>query len=797
MRTNHAVRALSALLLLLIVWLVGTGAVQAQFAQKRDTIKIDSSGFPADIKKGYRLFGTKCAECHGLDTSLRPTMSASQWPGEVKRMQAMPSAQFNDAQAKAIIDFLLYYEANRKSLNKSKDQVGASGAGGAGSQLYETQGCASCHALGGKGGTSGPSLTDVGKRLSKEQLTEVIRKGKSSMPPLPAGTTDEQLKDLVDFLAGDNKQPQKQTAGTEKKPEAPTAQESKPAAQAAPSGTESKPAAEAGASGGAGGAGNQLYQTQGCARCHALGGKGGTSGPSLTDVSKRLSKEQLTEVIRKGKSSMPPLPAGTTDEQLKDLVDFLAGDNKQPQKQIAGTEKKQETPTAQESKPAAQAGASATGGAGHQLYDKQGCAKCHAISGKGGTSGPSLTDVGKRLSKEQLIEVIRKGKSSMPPLPAGTTEQQVKDLVDFLVGPTNQPQKQGADTQKKPEPPTDQTSAPAAQAGASGTGAAGRQVYDKQGCTKCHAIAGKGGTSGPSLSDVGKRLSKEQLTEVIRKGKSSMPPLPAGTTEQKVKDLVDFLMGPTNQPQKEGTRTQKEPETSTDQESRRSRPPSVEEVENLSADATNHGAMLLSGTLLLLIAVTAILIGVLVFRPGLTATQDGKILAFFGLFLLPLICAGLGTTYHIDRSKSTKFCLSCHEMEPFGKSLLVDDPTHLPAAHFQNHRVPAGEACFACHTNYAMFGGFREKIQGLREVYVHYLGKPPVPEAIRLSEPFNNRECLHCHLGARSFEQGATHTANPYLLAAVKGNQVSCLSCHKAIHNVAELNNAKFWKGTP
>jgi len=31
----------------------------------------------------------------------------------------------------------------------------------------------------------------------------------------------------------------------------------------------------------------------------------------------------------------------------------------------------------------------------------------------------------------------------------------------------------------------------------------------------------------------------------------------------------------------------------------------------------------------------------------------------------------------------------------------------------------------------------------------------------------------------------------------VKGNQVSCLSCHKAIHNVAELNNAKFWKGNP
>jgi cytochrome c-type protein NapC len=138
-------------------------------------------------------------------------------------------------------------------------------------------------------------------------------------------------------------------------------------------------------------------------------------------------------------------------------------------------------------------------------------------------------------------------------------------------------------------------------------------------------------------------------------------------------------------------------------------------------------------------------------------------------------------------------------MEPFGRSLLVDDPTHLPASHFQNHRVPAGEACFTCHTNYAMFGGFREKIQGLKEVYEHYLGNPPAPEAIRLSNPFNNRECLHCHLGARSFEAGAMHIANTYLLPAVKGNEVSCLSigCHQTVHNIANLNKAKFWKGNP
>jgi cytochrome c-type protein NapC len=281
----------------------------------------------------------------------------------------------------------------------------------------------------------------------------------------------------------------------------------------------------------------------------------------------------------------------------------------------------------------------------------------------------------------------------------------------------------------------------------------------------------------------------------MRTGKSSMPPLPPRTTDQQAKTLVAFLV--TLDGQKQTAASPKEPETRADQKSLPlSKQPGQETVNKLAA-GTNHGAMLLSGTLLLLIAVTAVLIGVLVFRPGLTASPDGKIMAFFGLFLLPLVCMGMGTTYHIERSKSTTFCLSCHEMEPFGKSLLVDDRAHLPAVHFQFHRVPAGEACFACHTNYAMFGGFREKIQGLKEVSEHYLGSPPAADAIRLSKPFNNRECLHCHLGARSFEEGATHTAKPYLLSAIKANAVSCLSsgCHQTVHDIAELNKAKFWKG--
>jgi cytochrome c-type protein NapC len=200
-----------------------------------------------------------------------------------------------------------------------------------------------------------------------------------------------------------------------------------------------------------------------------------------------------------------------------------------------------------------------------------------------------------------------------------------------------------------------------------------------------------------------------------------------------------------------------------------------------------------------LIAVTVILAGLLVMRPSITTTPAGKIFAFFLLFLLPIICLGMGTSYHIEHSKETKFCLSCHEMEPFGKSLLIDDSGHLPAAHFQNHRVPAGEACYTCHTNYAMFGGFRAKMHGLRHVYIHYLSTPPAPQDIKLYDPYNNRECLHCHLGARSFEEGVVHTADPSLLPAIKANQVSCMSsgCHQTVHDLASLKNAKFWGGGP
>lgn len=200
----------------------------------------------------------------------------------------------------------------------------------------------------------------------------------------------------------------------------------------------------------------------------------------------------------------------------------------------------------------------------------------------------------------------------------------------------------------------------------------------------------------------------------------------------------------------------------------------------------------------ILVLFTAVLVAVVAVRPAITASRAGKILAFGVLFFLPLFSLVAGMGNEMERSKSTAFCLSCHIMESYGKSLHIDDASYLAAAHFQNHRVPAGEACYTCHTNYAMFGSFKAKIGGLRHLYVYYLKEQPLPQNIKLHDAFNNRECLHCHLGARSFEQGATHNADPATLPAIKANTLSCISsgCHDTVHNVGRWGDkVKFWDG--
>lgn len=204
--------------------------------------------------------------------------------------------------------------------------------------------------------------------------------------------------------------------------------------------------------------------------------------------------------------------------------------------------------------------------------------------------------------------------------------------------------------------------------------------------------------------------------------------------------------------------------------------------------------MLGSASILIgMIIIGIVLIGLLIIKPSITLTRGGKILAFVSLLVFPVLGGSMGVSEHLNRSKATEFCTSCHVMTDYGKSLLIDDPSFLPANHFQNNRVPRASACYTCHTDYAMYGDFRSKMRGLRHVYAQYVGK--IPDKVELYNPYNNRECLHCHQGARSFEEGATHGAEEGRLELMKSNKLSCLStgCHDATHNVKNLDSLTLW----
>ena len=78
----------------------------------------------------------------------------------------------------------------------------------AGEKLYKTK-CAACHGSDGKGETTvgkANKMRDLGsadvQKLSDEDLTEIVTKGKGKMPAYGKSLKPEQIKDLVTYIRG-------------------------------------------------------------------------------------------------------------------------------------------------------------------------------------------------------------------------------------------------------------------------------------------------------------------------------------------------------------------------------------------------------------------------------------------------------------------------------------------------------------------------------------------------------------------------------------------------------------------
>lgn len=185
----------------------------------------------------------------------------------------------------------------------------------------------------------------------------------------------------------------------------------------------------------------------------------------------------------------------------------------------------------------------------------------------------------------------------------------------------------------------------------------------------------------------------------------------------------------------------------------------------------------------LLTALGVLLAVVLLVRPSLARHRRGAVIGTMALLGVPLFLLWVGMDQHVQESKDTSFCLSCHAMHPYGESVTEKgyEEGNLAAVHFQNRYMPRKQACYTCHTQYTMFGGLEAKWAGVQHLWSAYVAG--VPDPIELYGEYQNRDCLRCHQERPTFLNQAAHQGS--IQQMVEGD-LSCLLCHAPMHGVEE-----------
>jgi cbb3-type cytochrome oxidase cytochrome c subunit len=290
----------------------------------------DNPGAP-ELARGQQVFEESgCRGCHKLGGAggvLGPELDkvgarrSADWlkkhflsPAQVTPGSAMPPQKFADADLQAIILFMLSQTGETAPGYYASMKVIPSA--GQGQQLFQQKGCIGCHSVGGKGGTIGPPLDDVGLRRSAEWMVQHFRDPQVVSPGtvMPRfGFTESEARALTDFLL--HLRDQKVAL--------------------------SLPSLMAPIERGRG-----VYRKYGCAGCHGADGKGGVPNPNaktaqqvpgLAFVAEGYTKDELKTRITKGQREIPALDPnrpppplympgwGSTmrDAEVDDLVAYL------------------------------------------------------------------------------------------------------------------------------------------------------------------------------------------------------------------------------------------------------------------------------------------------------------------------------------------------------------------------------------------------------------------------------------------------------------------------------------------
>lgn len=210
----------------------------------------------------------------------------------------------------------------------------------------------------------------------------------------------------------------------------------------------------------------------------------------------------------------------------------------------------------------ANAGASVK--AGEKVF-KDFCASCHGDKGKG--DGPNsdnmdpaprdLTDHGEKpymvkRTVEELYKSINEGGSGieksplMPPFGKTLSEEEIWSVIGYVTS-LYKNKNPGVDFGKarSSERPKIAVDVPAIEPPDRRAKMRGKRVYGKYGCSGCHKVKGRGGSSGPDLTGIAGKLKPAQLFAVTQNARSvkadSVMPV-YGLSPEAAVGITRFLM---------------------------------------------------------------------------------------------------------------------------------------------------------------------------------------------------------------------------------------------------------------
>ncbi len=160
---------------------------------------------------------------------------------------------------------------------------------------------------------------------------------------------------------------------------------------------------------------------------------------------------------------------------------------------------------------------------GKRLFEKYNCNDCHTILGFGGYYAPDLTKVVQRIGEDGIRFRIKSPEKAfvnswrkMPNLKVSDAE--IESMVTFFAWVGN--------IDNGDWPPQDSKARLTRGEERMVVGAAvspGAAVFQTRGCMNCHSLHGTGGTFGPALDTIGRKLTMEQIEHYIQNPKAVNP----------------------------------------------------------------------------------------------------------------------------------------------------------------------------------------------------------------------------------------------------------------------------------